>query len=749
MPGRRLGCISGAGIIAVLVTLLLTTGFVFVRGGSLFSPGPLNAQASGEALGGIRSHAEAGGRCAACHTAPWAAETLADRCLACHTAIAAELADPLSLHGVLKVQKGAGGCRLCHTEHRGAAASLTVVDPATFPHDATGYVLSGHSTLAVGQAFGCVDCHPHDLARFDTATCDACHRQTDAAYMQAHTAAFESACLGCHDGADRYGRRTFDHRIVFPLTGKHATVDCVGCHPGARSVADLQAAPTACVGCHEKDDQHKGQFGAECGACHKTDTWQGATFDHSKSAFPLTGKHAQVDCVQCHANNVYKGTPQTCVGCHEKDDQHKGQFGADCGACHKTDTWQGATFDHSKSAFPLTGKHTQVDCVQCHANNVYKGTPQTCVGCHEKDDQHMGQFGAECGACHKTDTWQGATFDHSKSAFPLTGKHTQVDCVQCHANNIYKGTPQTCVDCHEKDDQHKGQFGADCGACHKTDTWQGATFDHSKSAFPLTGKHAQVDCVQCHANNIYKGTPQTCVGCHEKDDQHKGQFGAECGACHKTDTWQGATFDHSKSAFPLTGKHAQVDCVQCHVNNVYKGTPQTCIDCHEKDDQHKGQFGADCGACHKTDTWQGATFDHSKSAFPLTGKHAQVDCVQCHVNNVYKGTPQTCVGCHQDPAYHLAVFGTACADCHTADAWRPARYNGPHTFPYNHGESGSSSCNTCHPAQVKAYTCYGCHEHTETQIADKHREEGIADLANCMKCHSTGQKEEGGGGEKD
>jgi hypothetical protein len=66
MPGRRLGCISGAGIIAVLVTLLLITGFVLVRGGSIFIPGPLNAQASGESLGGVRSHAETGGRCAAC-----------------------------------------------------------------------------------------------------------------------------------------------------------------------------------------------------------------------------------------------------------------------------------------------------------------------------------------------------------------------------------------------------------------------------------------------------------------------------------------------------------------------------------------------------------------------------------------------------------------------------------------------------------------------------------------------------------
>ena len=551
MP-RRLGCLSGSGLIAAAITLLLSLGMIAVRGGSWFSPGPLNAQTGGVELGGVTSHAAIDGRCEACHTAPWAVETLADRCLACHTAVTDQMADPTSLHGALKEQRVEMACRTCHVEHRGATADLTNLDPATFPHDAVGYTLAGHANLADGRSFTCADCHTEKLSVFDAAVCATCHREADAAYMQQHLADFGAACLGCHDGADRYGKQRFDHnRLPFPLTGKHATAVCVGCHADARTVADLQAAPGMCVGCHQKDDTHKGQFGAECGACHKTEAWKPATFDHGKSAFPLTGKHVPVDCAKCHVNNVYKGTPKTCVGCHQKDDTHKGQFGTDCGACHKTDAWQGATFDHSKSAFPLTGKHVPVDCAKCHVNNVYKGTPKTCVGCHQKDDTH------------------------------------------------------------------------------------------------------------------------------------------------------------------------------------------------------KGQFGTDCGACHKTDTWQGATFDHSKSAFPLTGKHVPVDCAKCHVNNVYKGTPKTCVGCHQDPAYHLAVFGAACADCHTANAWQPAKYNRSHTFPYDHGESGVSSCKTCHPTQVKAYTCYGCHEHTEARIAAKHREEGIADFANCMKCHPTGREKEGGGGKGD
>ncbi len=87
MNARRLGCLSGSSLLAVALTLLLALGVTLVRGGRWFSPGPLNAQASGAELGGVTSHAATGGRCQACHTAPWDRTTLADRCLACHTAI--------------------------------------------------------------------------------------------------------------------------------------------------------------------------------------------------------------------------------------------------------------------------------------------------------------------------------------------------------------------------------------------------------------------------------------------------------------------------------------------------------------------------------------------------------------------------------------------------------------------------------------------------------------------------------------
>jgi hypothetical protein len=197
----------------------------------------------------------------------------------------------------------------------------------------------------------------------------------------------------------------------------------------------------------------------------------------------------------------------------------------------------------------------------------------------------------------------------------------------------------------------------------------------------------------------------------------------------------------------LVGAHVQAACVQCHPNNVYEGTPQDCYACHQQRDIHAGGFGQNCAQCHTSDGWQGATFDHAATAFPLTGAHTNLGCTQCHVDNVYQGTPQNCSACHQEPAFHAGRLGSDCASCHATGAWTPAIYSRPHTFPFNHGEGGSNACQTCHPASLPAYTCYSCHEHEPSEIREEHQEEGIPDFQNCVACHPTGR--EGDGGEDD
>lgn len=299
-------------------------------------------------------------------------------------------------------------CRGCHTEHRGATASLTVLDPKTFPHDAVGYTLAGHVKLADGRPFACADCHPEKLATFDAAVCADCHRKADPAYIEQHMADFGAACLGCHDGADRYSKRRFDHnRLSFPLTGKHANTACVGCHANARTTADLQAAPQTCVGCHQKDDKHRGAFRTDCAACHRTDTWAGATFDHSKSAFPLTGKHVDVRCERCHVNQVFKGMPTACVSCHQDPIYHLGVFGTACADCHTADAWWPARYNRPHT-FPLDHGESGISpCKTCHPDQL---KTYTCYGCHEHtpaeiERKHLKErirdF-ADCVKCHPT-----------------------------------------------------------------------------------------------------------------------------------------------------------------------------------------------------------------------------------------------------------------------------------------------------------------------------------------------------------
>ncbi len=433
---KPLGCLSTGGIIAGLLTLLLVAGVVLVWGGRLFSPGPLNAQVGGS-LGGVQSHAATGGDCAACHTAPWTSTTMSDRCLACHTDVTGQLADAASLHGALKVGADHLPCYSCHPEHKGAAALLTVVDSATFPHDATGYSLKGHRQTSGGAAFTCADCHGSSLANFDVGTCTTCHTGLDAGFMQDHLTAFAAGCLACHDGLDTYGP-TFDHnRVAFALAGGHAPLACASCHTGAGTIAELQATPQDCFSCHQKDDAHGGQFGQDCGACHTPADWKQATFDHAKTAFPLVGAHVQVACAQCHVNNVFKGTPTQCVACHAKDDAHNGQFGQDCGACHTADSWQQATFDHSKTAFPLTGAHVQVACAQCHVNNTFQGTPTQCSACHDDPAYHAGLFGTDCASCHTTAAWSPAQFNQSHP-FPIDhGTRAAANtCQTCHPDTL-------------------------------------------------------------------------------------------------------------------------------------------------------------------------------------------------------------------------------------------------------------------------------------------------------------------------
>jgi hypothetical protein len=105
------------------------------------------------------------------------------------------------------------------------------------------------------------------------------------------------------------------------------------------------------------------------------------------------------------------------------------------------------------------------------------------------------------------------------------------------------------------------------------------------------------------------------------------------------------------------------------------------------------------------------TFDHEKS-FPLTGKHVNVACEKCHVNSQFVDLPRNCSGCHNDPSFHIGMFGLNCIACHTTDNWY-APYRGPHPGIADEGGSGvnhgGASCRDCHTKTLHSASCGKCH----------------------------------------
>jgi hypothetical protein len=565
--------------------------------------------------------------------------------------------------------------------------------------------------------------------------CVSCHAQDDV-----HLGQLGSDCVACHNAAgwDQVLEEDFDHNLTrWPLTGKHATLaTCESCHRGGQ----LKGTPTECIACHRLDDAHAGKFGSDCVSCHNTTTWTDATFDHNLTRFRLTGAHANLTCQSCHEDGRMQGTPRECVACHRSDDAHAGAFGTSCASCHTTSTWSGASFDHAKTGFSLTGKHKDALCESCHTNGQFAGTPTSCVSCHSQDDAHDGAFGTSCGSCHTTSTWSAASFDHAQTGFSLTGKHKDALCESCHSNGQFAGTPTSCVSCHSQDDAHDGAFGTNCAACHTTSGWGGASFDHGQTGFPLIGQHRDALCESCHVNGQFAGTPTTCISCHSQDDTHDGAFGTDCAACHTPSGWGGASFDHGQTGFPLIGQHRDAQCESCHANGQFAGTPTSCISCHSQDDAHDGAFGTDCASCHTPSGWGGASFDHSQTGFPLSGRHSGVTCTSCHQNGQYSGTPTECASCHAEPGYHSGLFGTNCASCHTTSGWSPAEYNRPHDFPMQHGDA-KGQCSSCHTDPLPGYECTQCHKHDPARMAEVHEEKGIPDWSNCLSCHPGGKKD--------
>jgi len=499
-------------------------------------------------------------------------------------------------------------------------------------------------------------------------------------------------------------------------------------------------------------------------------------FDHFNTDFPLSGKHSNTACDACHLNEVFKGTPLKCSGCHNnklalgKNAKHIAA-NDNCDNCHTTANFTKATVDHASVIGVCTACHqapsghfkTNAMCDDCHSSFAW--TPaqfdhnsidrKKCKDCHNKGPNHMKPSSKKCDDCHATDTWN-IPFDHSVTSASCESCHLQDKrgnhyptsdvCGNCHSPTKWSDAQfdhakvggKKCKDCHNKGPEHFEPSSDKCDDCHNSNNWD-AKFDHTK----ITA---------------------VCETCHLKDKsvRHPDTSDA-CGSCHTPAKWADNSLDHN----------SVTECRSCHQNNVPKaqGHPSTsdeCDACHSKQGKgwdfdhiesskiydcvfcHNGSIAAGkskkhpkasdkCGACHSTIRWSEVSkFDHSgvndcrschDKKQPRASSHpaTAAECDLCHTNIGFSwvfahseaSNNFDCVSCHNDK---VAIGKKAshpkspdkCVSCHSLRNWNPK--------PGAIDHSSFKTCNECHNYSDKS----------KPEFRPKH----IKASTECIDCHT-------------
>jgi len=254
--------------------------------------------------------------CESCHSQPPKVAKPPVTCFGCHAADDTHMG------------RNGQDCERCHTE-----ASWKEVN---FNHDTmTRFPLAGQHAKAPCEA-----CHTSAPATLKLSLdCGSCHQKDDA-----HAGHLGNNCSRCHNSESWKESVRFDHGLTrFPLLGKHAQLECKGCHIDG----SFSAKGATCASCHA-DDHHRGGLGAPsaCGDCHNTLDWKAWSFDHdAQSDFPLTGQHKGLVCSACHSQPGDPAeTGSRCISCHRRNDIHRGGFGEDCERCHVSSSFSEIKF---------------------------------------------------------------------------------------------------------------------------------------------------------------------------------------------------------------------------------------------------------------------------------------------------------------------------------------------------------------------------------------------------------------------
>jgi hypothetical protein len=453
------------------------------------------------------------------------------------------------------------------------------------------------------------------------------------------------------------------------------------------------------------------------------------------------------NCTQCHL--LGRGlSNQKCLDCHkeikERIEVNRGYHSSNevknksCWFCHsehhgrnfKIINFNEKEFQHEKTGFKLTGKHSILDCRSCHNSKFAKtkneksflGLKQDCQSCHT--DVHQNSSGKVCSSCHNTESFNATiNFDHSKTGFRLLDAHSNLKCIDCHKKHALTSTVKIifsaikdskCTNCHT--DVHNNKFGSNCLSCHNFESFNKInkkSFNHSKTRFALIGKHNEVNCNKCHSNRITdKLKFDKCVDCHQ--DYHKGQLTkyGDCKECHNEFGFSPSLFTiekHNETKFTLTGSHLAVECSKCHYSDkkwIFRFSNIGCINCHRNvhgdEIQNKFMLEQNCLSCHNTQSWQSVNFNHDLTEFGLVGKHKNVECRSCHLKKInenfqwrFLSLSKDCSSCHNDN--HNNQFGkSTCNNCHSENGWIPSNFDHNNAKFKLEGKHKEINCDKCH-----------------------------------------------------
>lgn len=231
----------------------------------------------------------------------------------------------------------------------------------------------------------------------------------------------------------------------------------------------------------------------------------------------------------------------------------------------------------------------------------------------------------------------------------------------------------------------------------------------------------------------HKKNANQCTSCHRL---FWGISDKKCIVCHKpNEISRNASIKGQSLQFHSSLK-AQ-SCTSCHTDHKGKDPElatiafnhtllsvtmlNNCTSCHVvPGDSLHPKLSASCGTCHATTEWKfSGVFDHNL------------------IRDINK---EDCLSCHQKPSdgFHFSLQSN-CLDCHSTQQWKPASFD--HSTYFILDRHHDAKCNTCHANNIfRSYTCYGCHEHSESKIAEEHREEGIYEFSDCASCHRSGNK---------